>query len=192
MRCDGFPQAWGQYAEQSLFQLINIGAVGIQPMTRLWSAVASSQHPAGMAISMRASDHRLITRTRPAAPLLSDKAPYDFPATLRDMADHVVGSREEGFKERRVVGLVVTRDQVDRRRLAGHCGFDSRPDRPRSFRCWTLSPTLRQCATHPRSRPSIPASHRLAGTVQFRPQFQSSKSPCSRQQAGSRPDQQER
>ena len=77
-RCDGFPQAWGQYAEQSLFQLINIVAVGIQPMTRLWSALASSQHPAGMAISMRASDHRLITRTRPAAPPLSDKAPSIF------------------------------------------------------------------------------------------------------------------
>src|SRR3981189_2028781 len=47
------------------------------------------------------------------------KCALRFPGTLRDMADHVVDSGEEGFKERRVVGLVVAQDQVDRRRLAG-------------------------------------------------------------------------
>ena len=40
------------------------------------------------------------------------------------MADHVVDSREEGFKERRVVGLVVAQDQVDRGRLAGLFQFN--------------------------------------------------------------------
>jgi hypothetical protein len=43
------------------------------------------------------------------------------------MADHVVDSREEGFEERRVVGFVVTQDQVDRRRLAGKRAGDDRP-----------------------------------------------------------------
>src|SRR5438045_605132 len=40
------------------------------------------------------------------------------------MADHVIGSRD--IKEPRVVGLVVTQDQVDRRRLAGKRTADDR------------------------------------------------------------------
>jgi hypothetical protein len=36
-------------------------------------------------------------------------------------------------------------------KLKRHRGFESRPDRPRSYRCWTLSPTWRQCATPPQS-----------------------------------------
>jgi len=39
---------------------------------------------------------------------------------------------------------------------------------------------------------ALPTSHWLTGKVQFRRQFQSSKSPCSRQQAGTRPNKQKR
>ena len=43
------------------------------------------------------------------------------------MANHFVDSREECLQERRVVGLVVTQDKVDRRRLALKRTADDRP-----------------------------------------------------------------
>ena len=94
-------------------------------MTRRGRPAASSQHPAGHGDINAGGHHRLdhedaAGRTSPSAARLTHSR------AACDMAYDVVGSREEGFSGAASCRpSALTRDQVDRRRLAGHCGFDS-------------------------------------------------------------------